>query len=1176
MVTEYSSRVKRLKPFKKILTIFLLLSIITVVMLLSLTKINPTAKAAVLGLDDRQLISYPQTQSFPYKSICKLFISWPTYGGGTQGSGCIIGPGQNGHGYHILTAAHNVYQRSKGGYATSIKVITAYDGMQSDFASKTPFNYAWVTKNYTDPGWTTNQLAEDDWAVCTLDRCVGDFTQWMQMGNLPASDVAYSGTVYTAGYPGDKDSAQRMYSASATGGHADETQHWFNLDTSEGQSGSPVWYKDSSNKNIILSVVATTDVYPDHSVNYGPRFSQERVNLINDWLSSDPAPNDKPDLLDGGLSSAGFSPSKISYDGGDEFSVHCLVSNWGTRSSSTFNVDFYASYQDTTISSSDSFLGTSTVSDISAFTSKDVSKTVTFPGGLTYGYYYIGWIIDRTNVISEFDENNNVAYITSPTLDVFLPFRPITFYTEPANIGSIQLDGPSPWTNGQYCNTFYRDGKATITANSPVGWAFSNWVTTGGISISESTATITGSGTIKAVFSKAKVDLTFATDPATRTSITFDGTTYQNGQVGQYYLGTYSATASPQLGWGFLKWVATDGIAAEGSIITVSGPGTLKAVFGPKWNVTFYTSPSNLGAVIFDNMKFLSGEQGQFVAGTHTLATYLPEGYVLDRWSVTGGIVAGWDSATVSTSGTITAVFRPIPWNITFYTDPSDKGSITFSDAIYLNGQKGTFPIGSYPVVANAPSNWDFAGWITNGGVTISGSTATVASSGTIKAVFMPTGSKPLELNITSPTQGSEINSRNVTVSWEGSNSDSGLSAYQIKLDEGDWMDNGISSNYEFAGLNDGNHTVQIKSVDKLGNTKEYATTFSVHQGFTITTQQMYILAGIIATTIAAILLAFWKKGSQVFARSKLQTTGPIVPQEIQTQIQTPPPTEKLQPNNRPAWPDLVVERLNIFSDADRYYTEVKLTTDPLYILLTIKNQGNAPATFEQVPIYHPPGLILKERPTTRPPILFSYELKKNDSILLKGNFELEETPYTIHQGQSSEYIRLNLPPFLSSGDYELKLVVEPDNLIVEANKQNNIKITTFEVVEPASDLIIDDLIIGTGAWGDSGLTIYVKNTGLMTADLRPLKLHGFKDSIMEIIVPSPYAEQNKLEWNPTYEDLIPDFLPLNESFRIYYIYTSINPEKHSTWGGTWIFRLNPKKILPESNYDNNEIKYEM
>ncbi len=99
------------------------------------------------------------------------------------------------------------------------------------------------------------------------------------------------------------------------------------------------------------------------------------------------------------------------------------------------------------------------------------------------------------------------------------------------------------------------------------------------------------------------------------------------------------------------------------------------------------------------------------------------------------GVNSDWDWGTWI--GKVS--FAPVLYNITFLTDPSTVGSISFSSGTYTNSQTAQFTAGSYLVAGNAPSGYAFSGWETTGGVSILGSTATVTASGTIKAIFNQT-----------------------------------------------------------------------------------------------------------------------------------------------------------------------------------------------------------------------------------------------------------------------------------------------------------------------------------------------------------------------------------------------------------------------------------------------------
>jgi hypothetical protein len=78
----------------------------------------------------------------------------------------------------------------------------------------------------------------------------------------------------------------------------------------------------------------------------------------------------------------------------------------------------------------------------------------------------------------------------------------VRFFTEPPDVGSITFSGTT-YTNGQSGN--YAAGTYQIEANVPKGYIFYNWVATGGVSVADSesrqtTASVTGSGSLVAVF----------------------------------------------------------------------------------------------------------------------------------------------------------------------------------------------------------------------------------------------------------------------------------------------------------------------------------------------------------------------------------------------------------------------------------------------------------------------------------------------------------------------------------------------------------------------------------------------------------------------------------------------------------------------------------------------------
>jgi hypothetical protein len=232
--------------------------------------------------------------------------------------------------------------------------------------------------------------------------------------------------------------------------------------------------------------------------------------------------------------------------------------------------------------------------------------------------------------------------------------------------------------------------------------------------------------------------ITFLTSPATVGSITLGGITYTNGQTGYYALGYYTVSANVPSDYILQLWAMTGGVSISGSTVTVTGSGSLTAVFTPAYNITFYTDPSTSGSITCGGSTYSNGQTGQYALGSYTVSANAPAGYSFGSWVTTGGVSIAGSTATVTGTGSLEAIFTPVAtYTVTFYTQPSSSGSITFAGHTYTNGQTGQYAAGMYPLGANVPSGYAFSGWVTTGGASVSGSTANITGAGSVQAVFV-------------------------------------------------------------------------------------------------------------------------------------------------------------------------------------------------------------------------------------------------------------------------------------------------------------------------------------------------------------------------------------------------------------------------------------------------------
>ncbi len=83
-------------------------------------------------------------------------------------------------------------------------------------------------------------------------------------------------------------------------------------------------------------------------------------------------------------------------------------------------------------------------------------------------------------------------------------------------------------------------------------------------------------------------------------------------------------------------------------------------------------------------------------------------------------------------------------------------------------------------------------------------------------------------VEIISPGDGDVFSTGNVTVEWTGSDMGSGISHYEIRLNEGEWDNVGTDTEYIFEGLTDGEHTVDVRALDHANNSAVDNVTFIV------------------------------------------------------------------------------------------------------------------------------------------------------------------------------------------------------------------------------------------------------------------------------------------------------------------------------------------------------------
>lgn len=154
--------------------------------------------------------------------------------------------------------------------------------------------------------------------------------------------------------------------------------------------------------------------------------------------------NPQPDLS---ISSQTASPTTL-FDG-QATSTSCRVYNYGTANASYVTVGYYLS-TNTTFGSGDIFLTSGAVYNVYANGSyKTLSRSVTIPAGTAPGNYYLLFVADPYDNITELNENNNVRY------------RSITVQSAPTGQPDLVVENISP-------SFIFANCGQTITVNSQV------------------------------------------------------------------------------------------------------------------------------------------------------------------------------------------------------------------------------------------------------------------------------------------------------------------------------------------------------------------------------------------------------------------------------------------------------------------------------------------------------------------------------------------------------------------------------------------------------------------------------------------------------------------------------------------------------------------------------------
>lgn len=403
-----------------------------------------TASSAQRGTADEPVPIF-DTSEFPFRTVHKLLLRYRV--GGLDYffvcSATAVGE------FHLLTTGNCIYNHDPNG-----------DGFTSDqrfadevwaWAGQTdridplrvedfPFGLAKASFFRVPNAWINNQNLNDDWALITLNRRVGEHTGWMAR----ESDVQAS-ALDAAGYPVEVPfvpagnlfqyhaSTDNNVSAYLTG------RIRFDALIYGGQSGGPVW-RNSGGNRFLQGIISTTDRSGNAEAT---RLRAGMLGEINNFIAEDqfvrpPVPS--PDLIEYLLEENQKNLlTEVAAPGGT-FDLEYNVFNVGHAPSGPITVDFYLSTNNF-ISTFDIPVASIQLGDLDPFFFIRDTRTLTVPAGLPAGTYWAGWIMHAS--AAESNIFDNAAVIDTRTLLVTAAQSNPDIRVEPSELDFRQSAQPT-------------------------------------------------------------------------------------------------------------------------------------------------------------------------------------------------------------------------------------------------------------------------------------------------------------------------------------------------------------------------------------------------------------------------------------------------------------------------------------------------------------------------------------------------------------------------------------------------------------------------------------------------------------------------------------------------------------------------------------------------------------
>jgi len=200
------------------------------------------ALESVIGTDDR--VEVPDPQNAPWRMVCALNIVAQN-GGTLPGTGWLAGPRT------VITAGHCVFDPATLlGFALSIDVTPGRNG------ASMPFGQVTATRFRTLQPWFDSQDPDFDIGAISLDTNLGNQVGFFPAEARPAGELQEH-LAHISGYPRNPGHGVAQFHHRNRITSLTDRRLFYDVDTSEGQSGAPVWVLDVDGGSPIVVGVHT-------------------------------------------------------------------------------------------------------------------------------------------------------------------------------------------------------------------------------------------------------------------------------------------------------------------------------------------------------------------------------------------------------------------------------------------------------------------------------------------------------------------------------------------------------------------------------------------------------------------------------------------------------------------------------------------------------------------------------------------------------------------------------------------------------------------------------------------------------------------------------------------------------------------------------------------------------